>query len=249
MRFMNGLKPSIMTKHYVKACPIAFMLLLVSLNAIMVPRANGETYNYDYRSYYASNEELISKVSIAKSNNNGDISMVSTNSTGPATNNNNNNNNGNSTCNISAPLNANSRSKINVLPPKIMMNYAGIGYLGELSEAKYRAGVNFPELHIRPQNVSMNTPSNIVHVKKDSCIQFIIIGTPKLLPPSSLAVTAYSAINGSAAAVLDATDYDNTIFRMNLNSGNYILVAAATWLPGSEDVTGYVIYKFVVNVE
>lgn len=26
---------------------------------------------------------------------------------------------------------------------------------------------------------------------------------------------------------------------MNLNSGNYILIAVATWLPGSEDVTGY----------
>ncbi|HYY49261.1 MAG TPA: hypothetical protein VE643_00180, partial [Nitrososphaeraceae archaeon] len=67
--------------------------------------------------------------------------------------------------------------------------------------------------------------------------------------PSSLAVTAYYAINGTAAAVLDATDYDNTIFRMNLNSGNYILIAVATWLPGSEGVTGYVIYKFVVSIE
>jgi hypothetical protein len=79
--------------------------------------------------------------------------------------------------------------------------------------------------------ISRPSSSNIVHVKKDSCIQFLIVGTPKLLPPSSLAVTAYYPIN--------ATDYDNTIFRMNLNSGNYILVAAATWLPGSEDVTGY----------
>jgi hypothetical protein len=37
-----------------------------------------------------------------------------------------------------------------------MMNYAGVEYRGELSEAKYRAGINFPELHIRPQNISSN---------------------------------------------------------------------------------------------
>jgi hypothetical protein len=139
--------------------------------------------------------------------------------------------------------------RINVLPPKIMMNYAGVEYPGELSKAKFRAGINFPELHIRPQNISANLPPNIVPVNKDTCIQFLIIGTPKLLPPSSLAITAYSATNGTASKVLDAIDYDNAIFRMNLNSGNYILIAAATWLPGSEDVTGYVIYKFVVRVE
>jgi hypothetical protein len=31
-------------------------------------------------------------------------------------------------------------------------------------------------------------------------------------------------------------------------TSNYILLAAATWLPGSQYVTGYVIYKFVVSV-
>lgn len=158
-------------------------------------------------------------------------------------------NRGNAKCNVSVPVNTNSSElKVNVLPPKIVMNYAGIEYQGDLSEAKYRAGINFPELHIRPQNITVNLPSNIVHVQKGSCIQFLIRGTPKLLPPSSLAVTAYSDTSGAAVKVLNATDYDNSIFRMNLNSGNYILLATATWLPGSEDVTGYVIYKFVVSV-
>jgi hypothetical protein len=159
------------------------------------------------------------------------------------------NSSSNANCSLPAPVNTNnSELKVNVLPPRIVMNYAGIEYDGDLSEAKYRAGINFPELHIRPQNITANVPSNIVHVQKDSCIQFLIRGTPKLLPPSSLAVTAYSAISGAAAKVLNATDYDSSIFRMNLNSGNYILLAAATWLPGSEDVTGYVIYKFVASV-
>lgn len=158
-------------------------------------------------------------------------------------------NRGNAKCNVSVPVNTNSSElKVNVLPPKIVMNYAGREYQGDLSEAKYRTGINFPELHIRPQNITVNLPSNIVHVQKGSCIQFLIRGTPKLLPPSSLAVTAYSDTSGAAVKVLNATDYDNSIFRMNLNSGNYILLATATWLPGSEDVTGYVIYKFVVSV-
>lgn len=253
----HGPKLNIMMKYYIKICLIVCMLILplmTSLNAIMVPKANGERYHYHYYyPYYPSNENLISKVGIAENNTSninsdgnrdGNTSSISTNGTGSNT------NGGRSMCTISAPSNANSSGlNVNVLPPKILMNYADIVYPGDLSEAKYRAGINFPELHIRPQNVSANLPSNIVHIKNGSCIQFVIVGTPKLLPPSSLAVTAYYAVNGTAAAVLDATDYDNTIFRMNLNSGNYILIAVATWLPGSEDVTGYVIYKFVVSVE
>jgi hypothetical protein len=42
----------------------------------------------------------------------------------------------------------------------------------------------------------------------------------KLLSSSSLALTT---------TVPGATDYDTTMFIMNLNSSDYILVAAATW--------------------
>ena len=49
-------------------------------------------------------------------------------------------------------------------------------------------------------------------------MQFLI--DLKLLSSSSLALTT---------TVLGATDYDTTMFRMNLNSSDYILVAAATW--------------------
>jgi hypothetical protein len=113
-------KPNIMMKHYVKGWPIACVLLLLllmtSFNATMVPKVNGEMYYYD--SYYTSNENLVSKVGIAKnnaSNNSSGTSTVSTNSTGPSI-----NNNGNSKCSISAPVNANSsRLNVNVLPPKL----------------------------------------------------------------------------------------------------------------------------------
>lgn len=90
-----------MMKNYVKGWPIACVLLLLlmtSFNATMVPKVNGEMYYYD--SYYTSNENLVSKVGIAKnnaSNNSSVTSTVSTNSTGPSI-----NNNGNSKCSISA---------------------------------------------------------------------------------------------------------------------------------------------------
>jgi hypothetical protein len=231
-----------MINSYIKMFPIVFLLLILMANFNgIIPKATAEKYYNNY----PSDENIISKIDVVKddnasNNNSGGAGDGSGNSSST---------NSNAKCSVSAPVNTNSSGlKINVLPPKVVMNYAGVEYRGDLSEAKYREGINFPELHIRPQNITANLPSNIVHVQRDSCIQFLIVGSPKLLPPSSLAVTAYSAISGAAARVLDATDYDSSIFRMNLNSGNYILLAAATWLPGSEGVTGYVIYKFVVSV-
>jgi hypothetical protein len=138
--------------------------------------------------------------------------------------------------------------KVNVLPPKIVMNYGGKVYQGELSESKFRGGETISQLHIPPRNVTTNLPSKIVDVKEGSCVQFAIIGTPRLLPPSSLAVTAYASNNGTAVKVLNAVNSHSSIFRMNLVRGTYILLAVATWLPGSEHVSGYVIYKFMVTV-
>src|ERR671926_375379 len=141
----HGTRLNIMMKHNIKICLIACMLILplmTSFNVIMIPKANGEMYHYHYYyPYYPSNDNLISKVGIGD----GNASSISTNGTGGNT------NDGRPTCTISAPLNANSSGlNVNVLPPKILMNYAGIVYPGNLSEAKYRAGINFPELHIRP---------------------------------------------------------------------------------------------------
>ena len=66
--------------------------------------------------------------------------------------------------------------KVNVLPPKIVMNYGGKVYQGELSESKFRGGETISQLHIPPRNVTTNLPSKIVDVKEGSCVQFAIIG-------------------------------------------------------------------------
>jgi hypothetical protein len=137
--------------------------------------------------------------------------------------------------------------KVNVLPPKIVMIYGGKVYHGELSEAKFRGDRTFSQLHIQPRNLTTNLPSKIVKVREGSCVQFAIIGTPRLLPPSSLGVTVYDSNNGTAVKVLNVVG-SHSAFRVNLARGNYTLLAVGTWLPGSEHVSGYTIYKFIVTI-
>jgi hypothetical protein len=155
----------------------------------------------------------------------------------------------NSKCNNPAIATTNSSElKVRVLPPKIVMNYAGKEYQGELSVSKFRGGETISELHVPPKNVTANLPSKMVQIERISCVQFVIEGTPGILPPSSLAVTAYTNNNGTAVKVLSAVNSQSTVFRVTLEKGAYILLAAATWLPGREHVSGYVIYKFIVKV-
>jgi hypothetical protein len=137
----------------------------------------------------------------------------------------------------------------NVLPPEITMIYEGREYEGELSEASYREGETINQLQPPPTNTTANLPSNTVSLNKDSCVQFVITGTPRTLPPDSLDVSAYK-IDNTPVAVLDAAENYSSTFRITLDDGVYILLSAATWDPTSadEDVGGYVTYNFLVNV-
>ncbi|MGB6592269.1 MAG: hypothetical protein WBE68_12255, partial [Candidatus Nitrosopolaris sp.] len=54
--------------------------------------------------------------------------------------------------------------------------------------------------------------------KEGSCVQFAIIGTPRLLPPSSLGVTAYDSNNGTAVKVLNAVGGSETNYCPPLSS-------------------------------
>jgi hypothetical protein len=137
----------------------------------------------------------------------------------------------------------------NVLPPEIIMIYEGREYKGELSGANYREGETINELQPPPTNTTANLPSYTVNLNKDTCVQFVITGTPRTLPPDSLDVSAYSSDN-TPVAVLDAAENYSSMFRITLDDGVYILLSAATWDPTSadEDVGGYVTYNFLVNV-
>lgn len=140
-------------------------------------------------------------------------------------------------------------AKEDVLPPNMYMIYGDRTYQGELSQSKYREGETFGDLDILPENISSDLPAEAVEIIKDTCAQFVVVGTPRTLPPDSLDISAY-AINGTSVAVLNATEEDTSTFRINMPKGTYVLLTSATWIPSSasEYVTGYVIYKFLANV-
>jgi hypothetical protein len=97
------------------------------------------------------------------------------------------------------------------------MIYGGKAYQGKLSEAKFRGRETISQLHIQPKNLTTNLPSKIVKVREGSCVRFAIIGTPRLLPPSSLGVTVYDTNNGTAVKVLNVVG-SHAVFRVNLES-------------------------------
>jgi hypothetical protein len=140
-------------------------------------------------------------------------------------------------------------AKEDVLPPNMYMVYGDRTYQGELSQSKYREGETFGNLDILPENISSDLPAEAVEIIKDTCAQFVVVGTPRTLPPDTLDISAY-AINGTSVAVLNTAEEDTSTFRINLPRGSYILLTSATWIPSSanEYVTGYVIYKFLANV-
>ena len=140
-------------------------------------------------------------------------------------------------------------SKEDVLPPNMYVIYGDRIYQGELSQSKYREGETFGNLDILPENISSDLPAEAVEIIKDTCARFVVVGTPRTLPPDSLDISAY-AINGTSVAVLNATEEDTSTFRINLPKGTYVLLTSATWIPSSanEYVTGYVIYKFLAKV-
>ncbi|MPZ06167.1 MAG: hypothetical protein GEU26_07080 [Nitrososphaeraceae archaeon] len=159
-------------------------------------------------------------------------------------------NSGQTNCDDPEDISRTNRSMmLNVLPPEITMIYKGSEYEGELSESNYREGETISELQPSPTNNTANLPSNIVNLNKDSCVQFVITGTPRTLPPNSLDVSAYT-LDNTPVAVLDAAENYTSTFQIMLDDGIYVLLSAATWDPTSadEDVGGYVIYNFLVNV-
>jgi hypothetical protein len=133
------------------------------------------------------------------------------------------------------------------LPPRIVMVYNGIQHPGVLVSYKYRHGYTFGQLDIPAEKVTALLPSDVVNIKKGSIVRFFTKGEPAILPSNSLSINAYTS-QGKAVGVLNTTKAASSTFSLNLQEGKYILLAVATWLPGSEDVTGYAIFSYMVNV-
>jgi hypothetical protein len=154
---------------------------------------------------------------------------------------------------IASPISSNSTNKYTpfttnlTLPPRILMVYNGIQHPGVLVSYKYRHGYTFGQLDIPAEKVTALLPSDVVNIKKGSFVRFFAKGDPTILPPSSLSIDAYTS-QGKAVSVLNATKSESTTFALNLNEGKYILLAVATWIPRSEDVTGYTVFTYMINV-
>ena len=133
------------------------------------------------------------------------------------------------------------------LPPRIVMVYNGTQHLGVLVSYKYRHGYTFGQLDIPLKKVTELLPSDVITIKKGSFVQFFAKGNPSILPANSMSIDAYAS-QGKALSVLNTTKATNSTFALNLNEGRYILLATATWIPGSEDVTGYAIFSYMVDV-
>jgi hypothetical protein len=133
------------------------------------------------------------------------------------------------------------------LPPRIVMAYSGIQHPGVLVSYKYRHGYTFGQLDIPAEKVTALLPSDVVNIKKGSFVRFFAKGDPAILPPSSLSIDAYTS-QGKAVGVLNVTKSESTTFALNLNEGKYMLLAVATWIPRSEDVTGYTVFSYMINV-
>ena len=138
-------------------------------------------------------------------------------------------------------------------PPKIIMTSGDARREGQLIGYAYDSIETISELpDINVSNLTTYVESSdAVTVERGSRVEFQVDGNrPPEASFESLSVTAYTK-DGAPAGLLDANDEPpiNT-YTVNLEEGTYILMAVATWLPeeGGEDISGYVMYGYKVQV-
>jgi hypothetical protein len=161
------------------------------------------------------------------------------------------------------------------VPPQIVMEYEGKEYPGKL--VRYITNISTSNstggssqslgggtlTSASPDNITSPLPAQIIPLKKNSSINFIIKGnnnnTPTKAQPNTMSVTAYN-IKGMPVKLLNTTQQvgAKNIVVVNLDKGQYILLSVATWLPqkGSDNnnnkntntIIGFVSYSYRINV-
>ena len=140
-----------------------------------------------------------------------------------------------------------------VLPPRVVMNYSGTEYEGELIAYKFRQTASFGHLNplttelsgrdaqtgelknimSNPSDIIANLNNSLVEIKIENGteIRFAIANSPAQLPPTSLSIIAYAPNPFEAVKVLDVDEQDptNISFHIDLDPGKYYLMATATW--------------------
>ncbi len=160
------------------------------------------------------------------------------------------NNNQNQYSLITIGMDSNSIS--DVLPAKIQMIYNNQTYEGKPIFSIYRGDSSFSAFQ-KPQFNISNINTKIINVENGSEIEFKIINYPQILKPSYLGVTAYNEA-GEVTQIVESEDFYQTNssgtnkVKLDMEEGVYTLIATATWDGETEDVEGFQLNAFKLNL-
>lgn len=137
-----------------------------------------------------------------------------------------------------------------VLPAKIQMIYDNKTYEGKPIFYIYRGDNSFSDFQKPYFNIS-NINTEVITVENDSEVEFKIIDYPQIIKPSYLGITAYKD-TGETIQIIVNEEYNKTksndTNKIDMEEGDYTLIATATWDGESEDVEGYQLNAFKINL-
>jgi hypothetical protein len=137
-----------------------------------------------------------------------------------------------------------------VLPAKIQMTYNNQTYEGKPIFYIYRGDSSFSDFQ-KPQFNISNINTEVITVENGSEVEFKIIDYPQIIKPSYLGITAYKD-TGESAQIIKNEEFNiiksNYTNKIDMNEGNYTLIATATWDGETEDVEGFQLNAFKINI-
>ena len=114
----------------------------------------------------------------------------------------------------------------------------------------YRGDNSFSDFQKPYFNIS-NINTEVITVENDSEVEFKIIDYPQIIKPSYLGITAYKD-TGETTQIIVNEEYNKTksndTNKIDMEEGDYTLIATATWDGESEDVEGYQLNAFKINL-
>lgn len=137
-----------------------------------------------------------------------------------------------------------------VLPAKIQLIYNNQIYEGKPIFYIYRGDNSFSDFQ-KPQFNISNINTEIITVENGSEVEFKIIDYPQIIKPSYLGVTAYKG-TGELAQIIKNEEFNkiksNDTNKIDMEEGEYTLIATATWDGETEDVEGFQLNAFKINI-
>ena len=137
-----------------------------------------------------------------------------------------------------------------VLPAKIQMIYDNQTYEGKPVFYIYRGDSSFSDFQ-KPQFNLSNINTKVIIIENGSEVEFKIKDYPRIIKPSYLGVTAYKE-PGELAQIIKNEEFNkinsNDTNKIDMEEGEYTLIATATWNGESEEVEGFQLNAFKINL-